>query len=38
MLQKQNEDLTRELIFYQPLVARCNTQLVQNYRTDIEDR
>ncbi|XP_014206587.1 uncharacterized protein LOC106638076 [Copidosoma floridanum] len=37
-LQKQNDDLTRELLFYQQLLARCNTQFIQNHKIDSEDR
>jgi hypothetical protein len=38
ILQKQNNDLTKELLFYQQLLARCNTQFVQNYYKDVENR
>ncbi|XP_014220453.1 spindle pole body component 110-like [Trichogramma pretiosum] len=35
-LQKRNEDLSRELLFYQQLMARCNTHFIQNYEQNIE--
>ncbi|XP_058791402.1 uncharacterized protein LOC131664373 [Phymastichus coffea] len=38
ILQKQNNDLARELLFYQQLLARCNAQIVQKFTTDTETR
>ncbi|XP_011497806.1 PREDICTED: intracellular protein transport protein USO1-like [Ceratosolen solmsi marchali] len=38
ILQKQNDNLTRELLFYQQLLARCNTQFVENYNRNMENR
>lgn len=37
-LQKQNDELSRELLFYQKLLARCNTQIVQTCSRELESR
>ncbi|XP_008201965.1 WEB family protein At4g27595, chloroplastic isoform X2 [Nasonia vitripennis] len=38
LLQKQNEELAKELLFYQQLLARCNTQMVQNLNRETDTR
>ncbi|KAJ8682424.1 hypothetical protein QAD02_018216 [Eretmocerus hayati] len=37
-LQIQNEELSRELLFYQKLITKCNTQIAESCSKDLDQR